>query len=334
MHAYNELTFCHEVRLVTLSITNQGGSPPVSWDWNYVGGTPGTGFRQDSVLGPLQYNDSGTYWVYVETSFANGSSQLDTWKLNAFVSIVPDFSFPDSVVCGTSSTLNLNYGSGISGPIYRYLWEPGQQTTESITINSAGAYTGVVYSVDDFSDRFGACDSQWRDFNITREDPISVNLPQNLFICEGAPVTLDAENPGATYTWQPNGENTRTIEVSIPGVYSVRVISPLGCTAEGRTTVKDSCPIYVWMPNAFTLNNDGRNDSLRWQGNLYSAKNYSFMIFNRWGEKLFETNDMWQSWDGYYSGEPVPAGVYVYQVYFIDSKDEVRFLAGDVTILR
>lgn len=330
--AYNELTFCHEVRFVTLSILNNGGSPAVAWDWTYTGGTPVGNFRQDSVLGGLEYSTAGTYWVYVETTYANGGSQLDTWKLNAFVSTIPDFSFPDSVVCGTN--LNLNYTSGISGSIYRYLWEPDNQTTESIAITAPGSYTGTVYSVDDFSDRFGACDSQSRSFTISQEEEISVDLPQDLFICQGTPVTLDAGNPGSTYSWLPNGESSQTVEAAFPGIYSVTVTTPLGCVAQAQTTVKDSCPIYVWMPNAFTINEDGRNDSLKWQGNVVRASEYSFKIFNRWGEILFETKDMWQSWDGKYAGSPVQAGVYGYQIYFIDSKGKIRSLAGDVTVLR
>ena len=332
-YSYNELTFCHEVRNVRLSITSTGTSPAVAWKWSYPGATPVTnGFREDSICGGLEYKVAGTYWVYVETTFANGETDLDTWKMNAFVSVIPNFSLPDSVVCRPS--INLNYTTGINGSIYRYLWKPNDQTTANANINSPGSYTGIVYSVDDYSDRFGACDSQWSDFTITQEAPISVDLPQNLFICQGAPVTLDAGNPGSSYAWLPNGESTRTVQAGFPGTYSVIVTTPLGCKAQGQTTVKDSCPIYVWMPNVFSPNGDGKNDSLRWDGNVYSTKDYRFRVYSRWGEKLFDTKDMWQSWDGYYNGKPVQTGVYVYRIEFIDSKEEIRRLEGDVTVLR
>ena len=331
--AYNELSFCHKVRNVRLTINSTGSAQAVAWKWTYSGATQVMpGFREDSVCGGLEYKVAGIYWVYVETTFSNGQKDLDTWRMNAFVSVIPNFSFRDSIVC--SSNVNINYTSGLANSIYRYLWKPNNQTTASVNITQPGNYTGVVYSVDDYSDRFGACDSQWRNFTITQEAPIAVNLPQNLFICQGSSISLDAGNPGSTYSWLPNGEQSRIVMAGFPGTYSVTVTSSLGCRAFGQTTVKDSCPIYVWMPNAFSPNNDGKNDSLRWNGNVYSTKNYSYKVYNRWGEKLFETDNMWQSWDGYYMRKPVPTGVYVYRIDFIDSKDGLRQLFGNVTLLR
>ena len=174
--AYNELTFCHEVRNVILNIKNEGSIPAVAWDWTYVGGTPHPGYRSDSVLGPIEYKIAGTYWVYVTTTFQNGSTDLDTFKMNAFASRVPSFSFKDTVVCSSSPNFNINFNSGVTGDIYRYLWKPDDQTTNNITVTAPGNYTGVVYSVDDYSDRYGACDSQWRNFTITSYNQTEQNI--------------------------------------------------------------------------------------------------------------------------------------------------------------
>ena len=331
--AYNELTFCHEVRNVRLSITNTGSLQAVAWQWTYTGATPVMpGFRQDSICGGLSYDNPGVYWVYVQTTFSDGSTDLDTWRMNAFVSVIPLFTLPDSVVCTPS--ISLNYTSGISGPIYRYLWQPSGGTNVSQNITAAGNYTGIVYSVDDYSNRFGACDSQWQDFTITQEAPLNVSLPQGLFICQGAPINLDAGNPGASYAWLPNGETSQVITLDRPGTYSVTVRSPLGCTANASTVVRDSCPIFVWMPNVFSPNGDGRNDRLIWKGNVLEAKNYRYRVYNRWGEKVFDTRDFTAEWDGTYDGKQCQTGVYVYKVEFVDNKDEQRQLEGNVTLIR
>ena len=87
------------------------------------------------------------------------------------------------------------------------------------------------------------------------------------------------------------------------------------------------------MPNAFSPNDDGKNDSfkplMKCTGNL----TYVFKVFNRWGEIVFESNSPAESWNGKYKGEPVPLGVYVYYLqYSCDNCDE--FLKGNVTLVR
>jgi gliding motility-associated-like protein len=85
--------------------------------------------------------------------------------------------------------------------------------------------------------------------------------------------------------------------------------------------------------DAFTPNGDGIND--RWlitNGNcLTSAK---AQVFNRYGAKVFESNDYKNDWDGTYNGKPLPDGTYYYKIYFKLVSGKEVFLTGDVTILR
>jgi gliding motility-associated-like protein len=68
----------------------------------------------------------------------------------------------------------------------------------------------------------------------------------------------------------------------------------------------------VYIPNAFTPNGDGVNDTFGIRGE--GSFQYSFAIFNRWGEKVFESTNPNQQWDGTYNNKPVQQGEYVYKL--------------------
>ena len=91
----------------------------------------------------------------------------------------------------------------------------------------------------------------------------------------------------------------------------------------------------IHMPNAFTPNNDGYNDSFG-PVNIFTDESaeYLFVIYNRWGEKVFETSGINNYWDGQYKNQPSPLGVYVYLIHYI-SPEGLKFeKKGTVTLLK
>ena len=93
-----------------------------------------------------------------------------------------------------------------------------------------------------------------------------------------------------------------------------------------------------FIPNAFTPNEDGENDVFipisQFPGTL---EGYKFEIFSRWGELMFETDDMEQGWDGYYQGKLMHAGVYVWNITYFEFKGEQKFTRkfnGSVNLIR
>lgn len=81
-------------------------------------------------------------------------------------------------------------------------------------------------------------------------------------------------------------------------------------------------PIKLWIPTAFTPNNDGLNDSFGARG--MGIENYSLEIYNRWGELLFESTDISKQWDGWYKGNPAPIDEYVYSITATGNKGTKR----------
>jgi gliding motility-associated-like protein len=88
----------------------------------------------------------------------------------------------------------------------------------------------------------------------------------------------------------------------------------------------------VYVPNVFTINGDAINDRLV-VGGLF-IEEYKINIFDRWGNKVFESNDRDISWDGSFNGKPMPSGVYVYVIEVIGRSKQKVELTGTVTLIR
>lgn len=87
-----------------------------------------------------------------------------------------------------------------------------------------------------------------------------------------------------------------------------------------------------FLPDAFTPNNDGRNDVLKLHGKNINLK--VFAIYNRWGQEVFRTSNINNGWDGSFHGAPQPVGTYFYHIRYTDNKGSDQLRSGDVTLLR
>ena len=85
-------------------------------------------------------------------------------------------------------------------------------------------------------------------------------------------------------------------------------------------------PPIVYIPNSFTPNGDNHNDTLYVYGKY--IKTMQFSIFDRWGFKIFETNNQLKGWDGKINGRKVPAGTYVYKLSYLEANNEIKEKTG------
>ncbi len=89
------------------------------------------------------------------------------------------------------------------------------------------------------------------------------------------------------------------------------------------------------LPNAFTPNNDGKNDIFRiiYKGDLELKE---FSIYNRYGQRVYSSNIINQGWDGNFNNQEAELGVYYYQIRVVcgNMKNHEIFLKGDVTLIR
>jgi gliding motility-associated-like protein len=121
-----------------------------------------------------------------------------------------------------------------------------------------------------------------------------------------------------------------------PTLYWVTVTDQNGCR------VRDSVRVYlkytscessnIFVPNAFSPNNDGKNDKLFVRGNF--IKELYFAVYDRWGQRVFETRDMNTGWDGTYKGTKMDPAVFGWYVEGVCDGGEKFFRKGNVTLLR
>jgi gliding motility-associated-like protein len=133
------------------------------------------------------------------------------------------------------------------------------------------------------------------------------------------------ESPTHTY-WQPYNTTSFLINYT--------VTDSIGCKSSAQKAIKIYSSCYLDVPNAFTPNNDGKNDFLRVL-NAIKTEKLEFKIFNRWGQLVFKTNNWKQGWDGTIRGTQQGTGVYVWFLSYTDRDTKAtRTLRGSATLIR
>ena len=185
--------------------------------------------------------------------------------------------------------------------------------------------------IDTLTTNFG-CDSIITSNLIVKPLP-NVNLGSNEIICEGDTVELNVNNGYTSYLWQDGSMNNK-FAVSKPGIYWVEV-NYNNCF-KSDTVIFILCEeeVRIWIPNSFTPNGDGLNDVFKIE-TIGEFSNFNMSIYNRWGERIFESSNPLKGWNGMYKGNNVQFGVYTYK---IDIKGKVykqiKTYSGKVTLIR
>jgi gliding motility-associated-like protein len=179
---------------------------------------------------------------------------------------------------------------------------------------------------------------------------LTTSLPDNGTTLElGQSVTLTANyDPSIqvdTIIWRPDsiamGDNRNSVTIS-PNettTYTVTVRDINGCSDSDKVTIIVRKERNVYLPTAFSPDEDGTNDVLFPQAGADVARINSFMVFNRWGESVFENrdfapNDPTQGWDGRHRGQRLNAAVFVYYLEVEFTDGEVLLLKGDVMLMK
>jgi len=222
---------------------------------------------------------------------------------------------------------------------YTYTWDLGFSTYDLneflLTLDNPSNYTveHLVSNQDCVSDT---------SFLLTvYELPISNFTINPDVVNEDELFLIDVENNsqfGNSYLWDFGTFSTTTFEPTFeqlqPGDYqiSLTVTNDFGCEdiSYGRLVIKPLFTFYV--PNAFTPNNDGLNDLFFGEG--IGIKKYEMSIYNRWGEKIFHSQDQNEKWDGGVTEWYVQNDVYQYVFKITDVLNKIHLIKGHVTVIR
>lgn len=238
---------------------------------------------------------------------------------------------------------------GIPVPLFdtgghTYLWLPTTGLNDNTVSNPIATppYTTIYTAIA----RLGSCipDTNYVTVVVWPLPTIDAGPDQRLVAGSAAQLNATGTNV-AKLEWWPNESLSckdcfnPVATMTVNTTYYANVESDKGCKASDSVRIFLYCEnSQIFVPNAFTPNNDGENDVFYPRGvGIKEVK--TFRIYNRWGELLFERNnislnDATNAWDGSYKGADPKPDVYVYIIEALCYTDEDIFIKGDVTIIR
>ncbi|CAG0948164.1 MAG: T9SS type B sorting domain-containing protein [Bacteroidetes bacterium] len=292
----------------------------------------------------------GQVWVYPTqptttyyVSISNGDcSEIDSITVTmAGVKI----STNDTIVCG-SNEAQIHVYNNMPGQILTYTWTPTNliisgQGTSSPTVNSSSSAWFYVTVTNQFG--CSATDSLYlASFGANTANGYIIADEDTLFGQNGTYLHAYPQIGNYTYQWIPPQHVTHP---NIPNTYAnppqtttfiVMITDSNGCSITREKTIYVFELVCgepnVYIPNAFTPNKDGNNDILFVRGRNITEMH--FAVFNRWGEKVFETTDQKTGWDGTYKGKEVDPAVFVYHLTVKCGDGQEYFKKGNVTVIR
>jgi gliding motility-associated-like protein len=316
-------------------------------EWDASGGSTNT--ITESNLRPVVYNTGTNSWDYpgagatdVNTNSSTGTSgQLDGIWVLSDTTVCPSalfswdgncalnpISFTDETIIseGSIETWQWGFGDGSSAtetnPIHVFN-VPGNHPTQLIVVGSSGCPDTLIQSVS--IDPKATADFMFDD------DPLV-----------GIPVTF-TENTQNSNSWDWDfGDGVFDVGASVrhtyetEGNYIVELVANNSANCPDTTTqlLEVNLPSLFLVPTAFS---PGEQDELNKDFGLTTLQRvseYKLQIYNRWGEKIFESNDIQQRWDGSYMNKPVMNGSYFYIITFRDRIHRWHSMNGEVTVLR
>ena len=321
------LTICKGSSINYKEFNEPGSLPSVAWKWTFNGATPNSSTAREPQN--ISYPDTGLFYTECESTFSDGSKSTKGIYVLVIYNLFDPIPLKDSAFCSSPTQMTLRAGNLYRG--YRYHWtspdvnlNPSDTTAPSLNINKPGTYSVKVYSV---------CGNSSKTATIKMGEIPQVDLGKDRFVCRNVLVTLDAGSvPGYRYRWLPNGETTSSLTANIAGTYKVEVTSPDGCMRSDEVNLIDSCPPLAWLPTAFSPDANNRND--QYSPYLEGFKEMHMRIYNRWGEKVFETQTFGDGWDGYANGKPAQEGIYIVLLELISNDNYRKVMKGDFTLLR
>lgn len=312
----------------------------VSWNWSFPGGSPDTANVENP--GEVCYQTPGTYDVILEV-------EIDTLSFSQtfpnFVTVldscgpVANFNYTPIVCLGQcydfeSTSINATQFfwtfEGAANPISEeehpteicYLDETGIFNVTLTVMNENGSSTSITQQV-------------------SVVNPSNLNAGSDQTITQGNATVLSAFAGSGTgdFIWQPfelvncfSCATTNTTPLQETTTFVVYYEESGGCQVSDTVTVFVEESLGFGIPNSFSPNDDGTNDVLYVRGNNITRMH--LMLFNRYGEKVFETKDQLEGWDGTINGRQLDAGVFGYHLEVFQSDGSRNMVKGDVTLVR
>jgi gliding motility-associated-like protein len=257
----------------------------------------------------------------------------------------------DSIVaCATDAgpiTLSATVSSGFLNPVYQ--WQ--QSLDSAITWNDISGATSLTFTVnpsapgrylyrminaESGNENNAGCRIASKPYLYKIVPPPLVNAGPDRSLVRGDTLQMNATagNEVVGYQWIPpenltdaNSLNPRAYPLE-DQIYTLQVISDIGCTAQDAMTITIIAGLYI--PTAFSPNNDGLNDTWRIPF-IDSESKATLTIYNRFGQQVYRAQNSRVAWDGNFKGKPQPSGTYLFHLQYSGSDKPIK---GSLMLVR
>jgi gliding motility-associated-like protein len=270
---------------------------------------------QSYYAGGANQTTSGIYRDTLLTSLGCDSMIITTLVINPKPK--PDLG-ADRNLCadGNQASISPGFFAG-------YLWQDNSMQP-NLLVRTIGSYWVIVTDINNCS----GTDT----VNIVSIDTVPKNfLPNDQTICYGNEVKISL--PGYREYFWSTGATSSNVTIKDFGTFYLTVKDFNNCTGQDSIKIIRKNCIPIGIPNAFTPNGDNQNDIFKPTINQ-AIHRYQFIIFNRYGEVVFETREYGKGWDGNFKAKKQPNGTYVYRITFTNNFGWESVENGTVLLIR
>jgi gliding motility-associated-like protein len=331
---YNNLTQCLVDNKFIFTNTSTNVLGAMQYIWDFGDGTVET--TRDVIH---SYTKAGTYLVKMSVSSNTICEDSKEYTVTINQNAVADFTVTPTCinlpVLATNNTVDT-----LSSPI-NYLWDFGNGQTSVVRNPPVQVYTDAGSYPITLSVNTPQCPSP----SNTVKHIVVIDKPRNAvrypveYAVIDYPLTLEARQFGASVLWSPGiNLDTRTsytpvFKGSVDQLYTIEIKTASGCITVDTQMVKAVKHADIFVPTAFSPNNDGLNDYLR--PILLGIKEIRyFRIFNRWGQIMYEGKSELPGWNGLFRGITQSTQVVVWMVEAVGVDGNVITKKGTSTLIR
>lgn len=309
----------------------------VSYNWTAIGGTITGGQGSNSAV--ITWDDSGSGTVILEAVDQTGCDTTLSLTVNVLPSPEAIISPGDTFGCGFLETpFNAQGGPNVTS----YFWNFGNGQTSTLQNNTVIYQNAGTYPVSLIVQNDNGCsDTGYATVFIT-PGPIasfSYNPPSPVNIETDSLEWINNSLFSNQYSWNFGDGNGDTVfipthQYDTLGNLIIQLIAldTFGCADTAYLPIELFIEVDLFVPNAFTPNEDGTNDDFYVVSR--NLTDFHIQIYNRWGQLIFESFDSEFRWNGYYQGQPCQEDAYVFKI-IATGRGQSRFRrAGTVTLYR
>ena len=314
---FSATTVCEGIQTTFSNNANVDPTYSPIWTWNFGDGNNSSGKNPYHV-----YDSAGTYNVKL---LVTQGCYKDSLEKTVTVKAAPDALLDDQLSACAVDSLVLDAGNAGG----TYFWSTGAMT-QTIKVGQSGLYKVLVINALGCG-RFDSVDVAFGTIPIAEagnDTTISIT----------SAITLNGGKDGMIYSWSPSATlscSTCQYPVATPAettTYRLIVSNAEGCSDTAFVTIYVDSSSDVFVPNSFSPNGDGNNDEIKVFGK--GIKSINFSIYDRWGEKVFYTNDKDKGWDGTFKKRYMDTSVFQYYLFVEYYNGKQEKLKGNIVLVK